>query len=35
MAPLAKKVSDTCFKRIEMHIKNAIATKQNITLWAN
>jgi len=35
MASLAKKVPDPCYKRIEMRTKDAIATKQNITLWAN
>ena len=35
MASLAKKVPDPCYKRIEMRIKDAIATKQYITLWAN
>jgi len=23
------------YQRIEMHVKEAIATKQNVTLWAN
>ena len=35
MASLAKKVPDPCYKRIEMRTKDGIATKQNITLWAN
>jgi len=32
---LSQKGSDTCYKRIEMHIKDAITAKHNVTLWAN